>query len=122
MAEDRRPGVCGRGRVRIPDRTEEKPDHHRNGENVSPEELENKLGESRLVQEVLVREDEGVIQAVIYPDPDYVKKKRIRDVEGELQKLIDAYNEKAPVYKRIYSLVVREREFDKTTSKKIKRY
>ena len=79
----------------------------RNGENVSPEELENKLGESRLVQEVLVREDEGVIQAVIYPDPDYVKKKRIRDVEGELQKLIDAYNEKAPVYKRIYSLVVR---------------
>ena len=94
----------------------------RNGENVSPEELENKLGESRLVQEVLVREDEGVIQAVIYPDPDYVKKKRIRDVEGELQKLIDAYNEKAPVYKRIYSLVVREREFDKTTSKKIKRY
>ena len=94
----------------------------RNGENVSPEELENKLGESRLVQEVLVREDEGVIQAVIYPDPEYVKKKKIRDVEGELQKLINAYNEKAPVYKRIYSLVVREREFDKTTSKKIKRY
>ena len=70
----------------------------------------------------MVHEKDGVIEAVIYPDPDYVKKKRIRDVEGELQKLIDAYNEKAPVYKRIYSLVVREREFDKTTSKKIKRY
>ncbi len=94
----------------------------RNGENVSPEELENKLGESRLVQEVMVHDKDSVIEAVIYPDPEYVKKKKIKDVKGELQKLIDAYNEKAPVYKRIYSLEVRETEFDKTTSKKIKRY
>lgn len=35
----------------------------KNGENVSPEELENKLGENRLIQEVLVRESEGVIEA-----------------------------------------------------------
>ena len=89
---------------------------------MSPEELENKLGESRLVQEVMVHDKDSVIEAVIYPDPEYVKKKKIKDVKGELQKLIDAYNEKAPVYKRIYSLEVRETEFDKTTSKKIKRY
>ena len=34
----------------------------KNGENVSPEELENKIGENRLVLEVLVRENEGMIR------------------------------------------------------------
>ena len=94
----------------------------KNGENVSPEELENKIGEARLVQENLVREKEGVIEAEIFPDLDYVKKKRIKNVEEELQKVIDAYNQEAPAYKRVYKLKVREREFEKMPSKKIKRY
>ena len=42
-------------------RTQEKSDHIENGENVSPEELENELGKSPLVQEVLVREKDSVI-------------------------------------------------------------
>lgn len=94
----------------------------KNGENVSPEELENKLGEQRLIQEILVRESEGVIEAEIFPDYEYVKKKRISDVQAALQKLIDEYNQGAPTYKRIYRLTVRETEFEKTTSKKIKRF
>lgn len=49
----------------------------KNGENVSPEELENKIGEHRLVQEILVRENDGVIEAEIYPDYEYAKKKRL---------------------------------------------
>ena len=48
------------------------------GENVSPEELENRLGQHRLVQEVMVRESEGVIEAEIFPDYEYAKKKKIR--------------------------------------------
>lgn len=34
-----------------------------NGENVSPEEIENKLSKKRIIQEVLVRESDGVIEA-----------------------------------------------------------
>lgn len=94
----------------------------KNGENVSPEELENKIGENRMVQEILVRENEGVIEAEIFPDYDYVKKKHIKDVRAALQKIIDDYNQTAPSYKKVYSLKVRETEFDKTTSKKIKRF
>ena len=93
-----------------------------NGENVSPEEIENKLGENRLVQEVLVRETEGVIEAEIFPDYDYATKKKIKDIQAELQKLIDAYNKTAPVYKRVFKLKVREVEFEKNTTKKIKRF
>ena len=89
---------------------------------ISPEELENALSTNRLVGEVLVREKGGVIEAEIYPDPDYVKKKRIKDVRTSLQEVIDEYNRTAAPQKKIYSLVVRETEFEKTPSKKIKRY
>ena len=94
----------------------------KNGENVSPEELENKLSASRLVKEVLVRENEGRIEAEIFPDLDYVKKQGIGDIRAALQDLIDACNRELPSYKRIYSLKVRDGEFEKTPSKKIKRY
>ena len=94
----------------------------KNGENVSPEELENRLGQHRLVQEVLVRESEGVIEAEIFPDYEYARKKKIRDLSSALQDMIDAYNREAPVYKRIYRLKIRETEFEKTPSKKIKRF
>lgn len=59
----------------------------KNGENVSPEEIENKLSENRLVQEILVRESEGVIEAEIFPDYEYVKKKHIKDVQAKLQEM-----------------------------------
>ena len=94
----------------------------KNGENVSPEELENVLSTNRLVGEVLVREKDGVIEAEIYPDQDYVKKKRIKDVREKLQGIIDEYNKTAAPQKRIYSLIVREKEFEKTTTRKIKRF
>ncbi len=94
----------------------------KNGENVSPEELENGIGSERLVQEILVREKEGVIEAEIFPDYTYASKKHIKDVPAALQEIIDAYNRTAAPYKKVYSLIVRETEFEKTTSKKIKRF
>ena len=94
----------------------------KNGENVSPEELENALSTNRLVGEILVREKDGVIEAEIYPDQDYMKKKRIKDVREKLQEIIDEYNKTAAPQKRIYSLIVRDTEFEKTTTRKIKRF
>lgn len=93
-----------------------------NGENVSPEEIENKLSEQRLVQEVLVRESDGVIEAEIFPDYEYAAKKKIKDIQTQLQEIIDSYNKTAPLYKRIFKLKVREVEFEKNTTKKIKRF
>lgn len=86
----------------------------KNGENVSPEELENRLSEAPIVQEVLVRESEGVIEAEIFPDAEYVEKKEIKDVQAALQELIDDWNKGAPAYKKIYRLKVRDTEFAKT--------
>lgn len=93
-----------------------------NGENVSPEEIENKLSEKRIIQEVLVRESEGVIEAEIFPDYEYAAKKRVKDMEKHLQDIIDEYNLQAPLYKRIIKLKIRDTEFEKNTTKKIKRF
>ena len=93
-----------------------------NGENVSPEELENKIGEDRLVKEILVRESEGVIEAEIFPDVEYAQANAIEDVETELKKLIDEYNRSAVAFKKVQRMKVRDTEFPKTPSKKIKRY
>lgn len=93
----------------------------KNGENVSPEELENEISKARIVKEIIVSDNDSVIQAEIFPDLEYAKKKRIKDVNAELQNIIDEYNQNKPVYKRIHALKVREEEFEKTPSKKIKR-
>jgi len=93
-----------------------------NGENVSPEEIENKIGENRIVQEILVRDSEGVIEAEIFPDYEYAEKKKIKDIQSELQKIVDEYNKEAPLFKRVFKIKVREVEFEKNTTKKIKRF
>ncbi len=92
-----------------------------NGENVSPEELENLLYKDPLVKEALVRESGSVIEAEIFPDEEYAKKKKIRNMEEHLQALVNRVNEGQPPYKKIHSLKVRNTEFQKTSSKKIKR-
>lgn len=94
----------------------------KNGENVSPEEIENKIGENRLVCEVLVREKEDFIEAEIFPDMEYAKKKAIKDIPAVLRKIIDEYNTTVPAYKKVHRLKIRENEFEKTQTKKIKRY
>lgn len=93
-----------------------------NGENVSPEEIENQISREDLVKEIIVREKNKVIQAEIFPDYEYAENAGIIDIRATLQKLLDAYNIDAPVYKRVLDLVVRETEFEKNTSKKIKRF
>lgn len=88
---------------------------------MSPEEIENQLSENRIIQEVIVRDSEGVIEDEIYPDYEYAAKKRVKDMQSHLQKIIDEYNIRAPLYKRVVKLKIRDTEFEKNTTKKIKR-
>jgi long-chain acyl-CoA synthetase len=94
-----------------------------NGENVSPEEIENKLALNRLVEEVVVTGDGNGLTARIYPDLEYAQKKKLdrEKVEKELQKILDEYNKVQPSYRRIVHLVVRENPFKRNTTKKILR-
>jgi long-chain acyl-CoA synthetase len=100
----------------------------KNGKNVYPEEIEEKLSvECELIAEVVVKamkgnnDEDRLLGAEIYPDFERAKKLGIEDVEAEIKKAVSAYNDKEPSYKIIKKLVFRTEEFEKTTSKKIKR-
>lgn len=88
-----------------------------NGENISPEELEELLLEHELVQEVLVYAEDGAITAEVFPDSEVCS----ADVQKRLQEAMDTCNRSLPMYKRIQRLKIRQTEFSKTTTQKIKR-
>ena len=94
-----------------------------NGENISPEELEGKLGLEPLVGEIVVTGGSDGLKAHIYPDPEYVEKKKMnpQKVHDELQKILDHYNRRQPTYKQIVALEVRDQPFVKSSTRKIKR-
>lgn len=94
-----------------------------NGENISPEEIENKLALGKLVGEVIVTGENNGLTARIYPDQDVVSSKRMNDekVRTELQAFLDSYNKTQPTYRQITGLIVRKNPFIKSATKKIKR-
>lgn len=87
-----------------------------NGENVSPEELEQKILRFTYVKEVVVSEKAGQIQAEVFLNQEMEP-----EAEVQIQKDMMTLNKSLPNYKKIAKLVVREQEFEKTTTKKIKR-
>ncbi len=92
-----------------------------NGENVSPEELENRFASVSLAADVLVYAEEAVITAEIYPDPDEAAALSKEELISRIKEIIDKINLTLPSAKAIRRIRLREKEFDKTTSKKIKR-
>lgn len=92
-----------------------------NGENVSPEELENKFAEADFISEVLVYSEEGVITAEIFPDPNFCKDLSGEEIEKMFRDTVDGINKSVISSKTIHRLRIRSEEFEKTTSKKIKR-
>lgn len=92
-----------------------------NGENVSPEELENKFTDIDMVAEVLVYSEDSVITAEIFPNPEVCKDMDKAEIARLLNEHIKKINSSLPSAKTIRRLRVRDVEFDKTTSKKIKR-
>lgn len=94
-----------------------------NGENISPEEIENKLALGKLVGEVIVTGEDNGLTARIYPDQDVVAAKRMNEekIRTELQAFLDQYNKNQPSYRQITGLVVRKNPFIRNSTKKIKR-
>ncbi len=104
----------------------------KNGKNIFPEEVEYYLTESDYIQEAMVHgvdsgTDKGtLVKAEIFPNYDLIEQEQGDLSDEELQaffkKLIDDVNDKMPSYKWIQRFSLRETEFDKTTTRKIKRF
>jgi len=98
-----------------------------NGENIHPEELESVLANIPLVKEVIVREDiagagnRAVVVAEIFPDYDRARDAGLDRLQEHFGQAIAAFNKTVPSYKHIQRVILRDTEFPKTTTKKIKR-
>ncbi|PAB60545.1 AMP-dependent synthetase/ligase [Anaeromicrobium sediminis] len=99
----------------------------RNGKNIYPEELEMFISNIPYVEEVVVYCEGDIdidtnIIAEVYLDNEYIIANEIKDARKELEKDIDDINKTIPHYKNIKEIRIRETEFEKTTTKKIKRF
>ena len=105
-----------------------------NGKNVYPEELETYLMKNSLIDECMVWEDDTCndktkhgICATIKPSEEVAEEMLGKDYsDAELKRLIweivDKVNEELPLFKKIKHIIIRKREFDKTTAQKIRRF
>ncbi len=99
-----------------------------NGKNVFPEEIEEHLSDrSDVIGESVVlgrpnASGETVITAVIYPNPDFSKGKTKEEVEAAVREAVTEVNKSLPVYKQVRDTELRDTEFEKTTTRKIKRF
>ena len=87
-----------------------------NGENISPEELEQDIARDEAVQEVLVYDEGGKIVAEIFPVEEH-----FGDTEY-FEKLKNKVNKGRPIYKQITRVKLRETEFIKNATMKIVRH
>lgn len=104
----------------------------KNGKNVFPEDVEYYLLKSDYIEEVLVmgvedpKTGDTVIKASIYPNYSLIEREMGSVSEEELQKffkgIVDHVNDEMPIYKRVKRITIRSTEFEKTTTRKIKRF
>ena len=106
----------------------------KNGKNIYPEEVEYYLNDNPLVSESLVLgihkedDDETYINAQIYPNIEAIAEylKSSVPTKSEIKKVISdvvsSVNKKLPNYKHIKGFIIRDKEFEKTTTQKVKRY
>ena len=87
-----------------------------NGENISPEELENDFNRDPGVNEALVYEQDNLIVAEIYPEEAY------RQDEAYFEALKQKVNQGRPAYKQVARIVLRDQDFIRNTTRKIVRY
>ncbi len=100
-----------------------------NGKNVFPEEIEEYLAKIENICEAVVvgrkkeSSDEVVLTALVYPDfTKYASDTDINEIAADIKQKVLLLNKKLPSFKQIRNIEIRKNEFEKTSSRKIKRF
>jgi len=95
-----------------------------NGQNVYPEEIEDKLNSMALVSESLIVQRGDKLVALVHPDMDEVRSMGFsqEELESVMEQNRQELNAQLPVYSKLLAFEIQEEEFMKTPKKSIKRY
>ena len=95
-----------------------------NGQNIYPEEIEDKLNSMTMVVESVVVLRESRLVALVHPDFDEARSLGFTndDLEGIMEQNRNGLNQALPAYEKISEIIIHKEEFAKTPKKSIKRY
>jgi len=94
------------------------------GQNIYPEEIEDKLNSMTMVVESVVVQRDNKLVALVYPDWDEAHNMNFSqaDLENIMEQNRNGLNQQLPAYEKITEIEIRKEEFEKTPKKSIKRY
>ncbi len=95
-----------------------------NGQNIYPEEIEDRLNSMALVSESIVVQRNNKLVALIHPDYDEASSMGFtaEDLEYVMDQNRVELNSQMPSFAKISSIQIHDKEFEKTAKKSIKRY
>uniref|UniRef100_UPI004029E4EE AMP-binding protein n=1 Tax=Prevotella sp. TaxID=59823 RepID=UPI004029E4EE len=95
-----------------------------NGQNIYPEEIEDKLNSMALVNESIVIQQGDKLVGLVHPDYDEAKGMRLTndDIVAVMEQNRQELNAELPAYSKLSTIKIQEEEFEKTPKKSIKRY
>ena len=94
------------------------------GQNIYPEEIEQKLNNLPYVLESLVIEDNGTLVGLVVPDKELLDSQHIdaKQLEGIMAENLTALNKELPSYSKVSNFEMQDEEFEKTPKRSIKRF
>ncbi len=95
-----------------------------NGQNIYPEEIEDKLNSMAMVNESIVIQEEDRLVGLVHPDLEVAQSMGFThsDLENIMEQNRKELNNVLPAYSKISSIRIQNEEFEKTPKKSIKRF
>ena len=93
-----------------------------NGQNIYPEEIEDKLNSMTMVSESLVLQKDDKLIALVHPDQDEMVNFTEEELQDIMEQNMQQLNAILPHYSRLSQIRLHKEEFKKTPKKSIKRY
>lgn len=92
------------------------------GQNIYPEEIEDKLNNQEAVGESLIVEREGKLVALVFPDETLTKRMTLEEIQLIMRANLEKLNNLIPSYSKVSNIEVQDKPFEKTPKKSIKRF
>lgn len=92
------------------------------GQNIYPEEIEDKLNNQEGVGESIVVEREGRLVGLVFPDEQVSKRLTIEEIERMMKENLKKLNALIPSYSQVSDIEIKKEPFEKTPKRSIKRF